>query len=49
MLGRSRTSLILEHGNSGPWVIDENQPIRLAKFNTRTQEYKAGDIRYKLF
>ena len=25
--------------NSGPWVIDKNQPIRLAEFGARTQKY----------
>jgi hypothetical protein len=33
--------------NLGPRVIDKGQPIRLGRFGTRTQIYKAGDI-YKI-
>ena len=37
-------ALSLSTINSGPQVIDKDQPIRLAKFGARAQIYKAGEI-----
>ena len=39
----------LAFGLSVPQVIDNDQPIRLAKFGARTLIYKAGDIHNILY